>query len=212
MNLMDQWCLELSKRMARHGRKRQKVSCEHKRMVIGFLGRHCHHTGGSKILWLLYTNSANYLVSFLYSEGCAWCGRSLKGVVPFSKFEFKYCSTACVHRHRDDMTRAWAPPVHMHIEGMGENFIKSMIQFLIIIDTVQFTLIMYACKYWYFAQIMTWYYFFHMWYCWTPRSAFGFWSLDFGFWYVSWEAEKSDSLKMLSHNDGGQNQEEHKAS
>lgn len=36
---------------------------------------------------------------------CAWCKKNLEGVVPFERLAFKYCSTECVSRHRQVLSR-----------------------------------------------------------------------------------------------------------
>lgn len=36
---------------------------------------------------------------------CAFCQRSLQGLVPFERLEFKYCTTKCVADHRKEINR-----------------------------------------------------------------------------------------------------------
>lgn len=39
----------------------------------------------------------------LLGDRCAGCGKSLKGVTPFERLSFKYCSTVCVNNHRQQL-------------------------------------------------------------------------------------------------------------
>ncbi|KAJ2076918.1 hypothetical protein H4R24_005433 [Coemansia sp. RSA 988] len=36
------------------------------------------------------------------TEGCTYCGKSLHGVVPFEQFDWKCCSTQCLHAHQEE--------------------------------------------------------------------------------------------------------------
>lgn len=40
----------------------------------------------------------------LRENSCEFCQKSLRGLVPFERLAFKYCSTDCVHQHRKALT------------------------------------------------------------------------------------------------------------
>uniref|UniRef100_A0A7S3E9E0 VLRF1 domain-containing protein n=1 Tax=Rhodosorus marinus TaxID=101924 RepID=A0A7S3E9E0_9RHOD len=42
----------------------------------------------------------------LKTATCRWCGKSLVGITPFERLSFKYCSTTCVHAHREEIERS----------------------------------------------------------------------------------------------------------
>ena len=36
---------------------------------------------------------------------CSWCGKSLAGVVPFERLQYKYCTMNCLKEHRTQLTK-----------------------------------------------------------------------------------------------------------
>ena len=53
----------------------------------------------SKRLGKILQHTEN-IIFFTSSNCCSNCEKTLAGIVPFEKFDYKYCSMNCVRQHR----------------------------------------------------------------------------------------------------------------